>query len=90
MSPEQAIEYALQEPGPPESVEPPPAYPLGLSAREVDVLRLVAQGLTNAQIASRLFISPRTVNAHLGSIYHKIGSSTRAEAARFAAEHDLL
>ncbi|HEX5848531.1 MAG TPA: LuxR C-terminal-related transcriptional regulator [Rubrobacter sp.] len=90
MSPEQAIEYALQEPEPPESVEPSPAYPLGLSAREVEVLKLAAEGLTNAQIASKLFISPRTVNAHLGSIYHKIGSSTRAQAARFAAEQGLL
>jgi DNA-binding CsgD family transcriptional regulator len=46
--------------------------------------------MTNAQIARELFISPRTVNAHLGSIYHKIGSSTRAEATRFATEHGLL
>jgi len=46
--------------------------------------------MTNAQIASELYISPRTVNAHLRSIYHKIGSSTRAQAARFATEHGLL
>jgi DNA-binding CsgD family transcriptional regulator len=46
--------------------------------------------MTNAQIAKELFISPRTVNAHLGSVYLKIGSSTRAEATRFASEHDLL
>jgi DNA-binding CsgD family transcriptional regulator len=54
------------------------------------VLKLVARGMTNAQIAQDLYISPRTVNAHLGSVYHKIGSSTRAEAARFATEHGLL
>jgi ATP/maltotriose-dependent transcriptional regulator MalT len=48
------------------------------------------RGLINAQVAEQLFISPRTVNAHLGSVYHKIGSSTRAEAARFATEHGLL
>ena len=69
---------------------PPQDFPSGLSAREVEVLKLVAQGMTNAQIARELYISPRTVNAHLGSVYHKIGSSTRAEAARFASEHNLL
>jgi DNA-binding CsgD family transcriptional regulator len=46
--------------------------------------------MTNAQIATELFISPRTVNAHLGSVYQKIGTSTRAEATRFASEHGLL
>jgi DNA-binding CsgD family transcriptional regulator len=54
------------------------------------VLRLVAKGLTNAQIARELYISPRTVNAHMGSVYHKIDSHSRAEAARFASEHSLL
>ena len=68
----------------------PSAHPAGLSAREVEVLRLVASGMTNAQVARELYISPRTVNAHLGSVYNKIGSSTRAEAARFASEHNLL
>lgn len=46
--------------------------------------------MTNAQIVKDLLISPRTVNAHMGSVYHKIGSSTRAEAARFATEHGLV
>ncbi|HEX5849247.1 MAG TPA: LuxR C-terminal-related transcriptional regulator [Rubrobacter sp.] len=89
MSTEQAVEHALQEQMPEEPTIPDD-YPAGLSAREVEVLSLLATGLTNAQIASKLFISPRTVNAHLGSIYHKIGSSTRAQAARFAAEQGLL
>ena len=53
-------------------------------------MKLVAQGMTNAQIARELYISPRTVNAHLGSVYHKIGSSTRAEAARFASVNGIL
>lgn len=88
MTPEQAVEYAL-EPRP-EEPNSPPAYPAGLSAREVEVLKLVAKGMTNAQIATELYISHRTVNAHLGSIYHKLGSSTRAEATRFVPEHDLL
>jgi len=91
MAPERAIEYAL-EPAPKTPQEPPvsPTYPSGLSNREVEVLRLVARGMTNAQVAKELYISPRTVNAHMGSVYHKIGSSTRAEAARFASEHGLL
>jgi len=46
--------------------------------------------MTNAQVAGELFISSRTVNAHLRSVYHKLGSSTRAEATRFASEHGLL
>ena len=89
MSSEQAIEHALGTLPTPETA-PPPKYPAGLSGREVEVLGLVAKGLTNAQIAQRLYISPRTVNAHLGSVYHKIGTSTRAEATRFAVEYGLL
>lgn len=54
------------------------------------MLRLAARGMTNAQIAGELFVSPRTVNWHLGSVYRKLGSSSRAEAVRFASEHDLL
>jgi predicted ATPase/DNA-binding CsgD family transcriptional regulator len=61
----------------------------GLSPREQEVLRLVAEGLTNAQIAKRLFLSPRTVNAHLNSIYHKLGVSSRSAAVRIAVEHGL-
>ncbi|HEU5329043.1 MAG TPA: AAA family ATPase [Thermomicrobiales bacterium] len=67
----------------------PPAYPGGLTAREVEVLQLVAQGLTNAQVADRLFLSPRTVDHHLATIYSKLAVSTRAAATRFALEHDL-
>jgi DNA-binding CsgD family transcriptional regulator len=65
------------------------SYPAGLSAREVEVLALVAQGLTNPQVADRLFLSPRTVNQHLRSIYNKLGVSSRAAATRFAIEHRL-
>jgi predicted ATPase/DNA-binding CsgD family transcriptional regulator len=91
MTLEQAVEYALRSLETTEETEaPPPSYPAGLSAREVEVLRLVAQGMTNAQIAQELYISPRTVNGHLTSAYHKIGSHSRAEAARFASEHGLL
>jgi DNA-binding CsgD family transcriptional regulator len=55
----------------------------------VYVLKLVAGGLANAKVAERLFLSPRTVNAHLNSIYHKLGVSSRSAATRFAVEHDL-
>ena len=65
-------------------------YPAGLTAREVEVLRLVAQGLTNFKVATELVISPRTVNTHLGSIYRKLNTSSRADAARFALEHGLV
>jgi predicted ATPase/class 3 adenylate cyclase/DNA-binding CsgD family transcriptional regulator len=66
-----------------------PAYPAGLTAREVEVLRLVAQGLTDAQVAAQLVVTPRTVNFHLTSIYSKIGVSSRAAATRYAIEHGL-
>jgi HD-GYP domain-containing protein (c-di-GMP phosphodiesterase class II) len=67
-----------------------PAWPEGLSDREVDVLRLVARGLSNRQVAATLFISPRTAAHHVQHIYSKIGVSTRAAAAMFAVEHGLL
>ena len=90
MTAEQALAYALeQEDAAPEPAAPEP-YPAGLSAREVEVLRLVAQGLTNAEVAKELFISSRTVNRHLNSVYQKLGVSSRAAATRFVLEHNLL
>ena len=94
--------YAAAEEGSRGMVGPQPAgppgneeageteYPAGLSAREAEVLGLVAAGLTDAEVAGRLYVSVRTVNAHLRSIYRKAGVSSRAAATRFAAEHDLL
>jgi predicted ATPase/DNA-binding CsgD family transcriptional regulator len=61
-----------------------------LTAREEEVLRLVARGLTDAQIAEALVISPRTVNAHLRSIYTKLHITSRNAATYFALEHDLI
>jgi DNA-binding NarL/FixJ family response regulator len=55
----------------------------------VEVLGLVAEGLTNAQVAKELFLSSRTVETHLTSIYHKLGVNSRAAATRFALEHGL-
>jgi DNA-binding NarL/FixJ family response regulator len=49
----------------------------------------VATGLTNDQVAARLYLSPRTVQRHLNSVYHKIGVSSRTSATRFALEHGL-
>ena len=68
----------------------PRQLPMGLSDREVQVLGLVAQGYSNAEIASRLVISRRTAEHHVQHIYTKIGVSSRAAAALFAAEHHLL
>jgi DNA-binding NarL/FixJ family response regulator len=64
--------------------------PSGLTARELDVLRLLAEGLSNAQIAGRLAISPRTVDNHLVSLYSKLHVSSRTAAARSAHEQHLL
>jgi non-specific serine/threonine protein kinase len=89
MTPEQAIEYALDHSATPVTAAPE-TYPAGLSAREAEVLKLVAEGLTNAEVAGKLFLSSRTVDWHLGSIYRKLGFHSRTEAARFAIEHDLL
>jgi predicted ATPase/DNA-binding CsgD family transcriptional regulator len=61
-----------------------------LTAREVEVLRLVAEGLTDAAVAGRLFVSVRTVNAHLRSIYTKLGVTSRAAATRIAVTEGVL
>ncbi|MFL5806770.1 MAG: LuxR C-terminal-related transcriptional regulator [Roseiflexaceae bacterium] len=66
------------------------AYPAGLTAREVEVLRLVADGLTDAQVAERLVLSRRTVQTHLSSIYSKLQVNTRSAATRFAVEQGLV
>jgi HD-GYP domain-containing protein (c-di-GMP phosphodiesterase class II) len=73
-----------------EGIRGRPSRPSGLSDREVEVLRLVAAGLTNRQIADRLIVSPRTAEHHVQHIYAKIGASSRAAAALFAMEHGLL
>jgi HD-GYP domain-containing protein (c-di-GMP phosphodiesterase class II) len=64
--------------------------PAGLTDREIEVLNLVAEGCTNAGIAERLAISRRTAEHHVQHIYTKIGVSSRAAAALFAVEHQLL
>ena len=79
---------AWQSPAPPARGTPP--APAGLTGREVEVLRLIAQGWTDAQIAEHLVISPRTVNHHTTSLYSKLGVSSRAAATRYALEHHML
>jgi len=64
--------------------------PAGLTAREVEVLRLLAQGLSNKDIGARLVISPKTAGNHVEHIYAKIGTSSRAAAGLFSVRHGLL
>jgi predicted ATPase/DNA-binding CsgD family transcriptional regulator len=64
-------------------------YPDKLTAREVEVLRLLAGGLTDLKIAEKLVLSPRTVHTHISSIYIKLGVTSRSAATRYAIEHDL-
>ncbi len=95
---EEIVAYALSEPptisdpargrGRPSSAGEA-SYPAGLSPREVEVLRLVARGLTDREVADALVLSPRTVGKHLQSIYDKLGVSSRSAATRFAVEHGL-
>jgi DNA-binding NarL/FixJ family response regulator len=61
-----------------------------LTSREVDVLRLLARGMSSKQIAERLVISPKTARNHIEHIYAKIGASSRATASLFAMQQGLL
>jgi HD-GYP domain-containing protein (c-di-GMP phosphodiesterase class II) len=83
-----AVEAVLSAAGQPGSRRV--AGPAGLTAREIDVLSLVARGLTTREIADRLVISRKTVANHVEHIYAKIGASTRTAAALFATQHGLL
>jgi DNA-binding CsgD family transcriptional regulator len=64
--------------------------PGGLSRREVEVLQLAARGLTTREIGDRLYISPKTADHHIQHVYSKIGVSTRAAAALWAIQHDVI
>jgi HD-GYP domain-containing protein (c-di-GMP phosphodiesterase class II) len=85
----EAVRAVLEAAGHP-SNRPHPAWPASLSDREVQVLRLVARGHSNREIARLLWISPKTAGHHVQHIYAKTGVSTRAAAAMFAMEHDLV
>ena len=64
--------------------------PGGLTARELEVLRLVATGKTNRSIAADLFLSEKTVARHVSNIFTKLGLSSRAAATAYAYKHDLV
>jgi two-component system response regulator NreC len=70
--------------------EPPPGPPDDLSEREVDVLRLIALGHTNTEMADKLYISVRTVETHRSHIQQKLLLSSRAELVRYALDHKLV
>jgi two-component system, NarL family, response regulator NreC len=72
------------------AAEPLPGPPDNLSEREVDVLRLIALGHTNTEIAEKLYISVRTVETHRGHISQKLLLSSRAELVRYALDHKLV
>jgi DNA-binding NarL/FixJ family response regulator len=72
-----------------ESVGARMAFPAGLTTREVEVLRLVAAGLSNGEIAERLFLSPNTVKVHVARLLAKIGVHNRAAATGFALRHGI-
>lgn len=66
------------------------AWPAGLTAREVEVLRLLARGMSNREMAAELVLSPKTVGAHVEHIYTKTGATNRATAGLFAMRHGLM
>jgi DNA-binding NarL/FixJ family response regulator len=79
--PAEVVAAALRTPG---------AFPAGLTRREVEVLRHLAAGHSNKQIAAALVISDKTVQRHLSNIFTKLGLSSRTAAAAYAFEHGLV
>jgi two-component system response regulator NreC len=72
------------------AAEPPPGPPDGLSEREVEVLRMISLGYTNAEIADQLYLSVRTVETHRAHIQQKLRLGSRAELVRYALDHKLI
>jgi DNA-binding NarL/FixJ family response regulator len=87
LTPDEAIEFALASPG---RLEPRPSRraPGVLSPRELEVARLVADGASNGETAARLFISERTVETHVASIFNKLGLESRVQVARWFATQE--
>jgi len=90
LSPNAAVEASAAAPLQPVEKPHPRSASGGLSRREMDVLRLLAEGGTNAQIAADLMLSTTTVNAYLRSIYNKLGVSSRTQALHTALKRNLL
>jgi two-component system response regulator NreC len=72
------------------AAEPPPGPPDGLSERELEILRMIALGHTNAQVADELFLSVRTVETHRAHIQQKLGLTDRSELVRYAIDKGLV
>ena len=86
MTPDEIVDYARRCPADPVARPVAPPVTEGpLSRRELEVAGLVADGATNAQVAARLFISERTVESHMASIFNKLGVDTRLQVARWFA-----
>jgi DNA-binding CsgD family transcriptional regulator len=77
-------------PDPPRTADPSPAERFGLTERELEVLRLVAAGHSDREIADALFISPRTVGVHVSRLLAKLGVPSRAAATALAMRHRLV
>jgi DNA-binding NarL/FixJ family response regulator len=88
LSLDQAIEEALAED--PSASPTAAGRPDGLTARELEVLRLVASGRSNREIADELVLSVRTVERHITNLYAKIGARGKADATAYAFQHGLL
>jgi HD-GYP domain-containing protein (c-di-GMP phosphodiesterase class II)/DNA-binding CsgD family transcriptional regulator len=90
----EVVQALVEEMGAPGSLAPPrrrtQAWPAGLTDREVEIMRLLAKGMSRQEMARRLVLSEHTVRSHLEHIYGKVGASTRVAATLFAVEHDLL
>jgi DNA-binding CsgD family transcriptional regulator len=84
LSTEEAIAYAQRGRG--ERIRPASGW-AALTPTELDVVRLLTEGLSNRDIAARLFISPRTVETHLTHVYAKLGLASRVQLAKEAARH---
>jgi len=85
-----SIYFAATPPRTPPSNGTFPAVSAELTRRELEILRLVAEGLSNAALARRLWVTEQTVKFHLSNIYRKLGVSNRTEASRWAQLHGLL
>ncbi|SCF46139.1 response regulator [Micromonospora mirobrigensis] len=87
----QRLLAAVTDPGPTDPAGAPPRpAPHGLTERELEVLRLIATGLSNRQIAGRLYVTEATVKSHVNRLFAKTGVRDRAQAVRYAYDHGLV
>jgi DNA-binding NarL/FixJ family response regulator len=80
-----SLEEALDE-----AIRPDRDHQAGLTVREIEILQLLSGGLSNAEISARLFVSVRTVHAHLRSLYSKLGVGSRTAAVRSASDLGIV